>query len=70
MREPLSNLTHYLRLACQEAGVNWNGENETELAMIADEIRAIVRSEMAEEFRDLRSRLAVVEQAAAVRDAT
>lgn len=71
MSEPLSILTHYLRLACQEAGTNWNGENETELGMIADEIRKVVRAEMADEIsdlrteiRDLRNRVTFAEQAA------
>lgn len=62
MSEPLSILTHYVRLACQEAGVNWGWENDGELASIADEIRRIVRAEMADEVRELRDRLAAVEQ--------
>ena len=62
MSESMPNLTHYLRLACKEAGVSWNWENDSELAMIADEVRRIVRAEMADEIRDLRERLAVVEQ--------
>ena len=65
MSTDMPNLTHYLRMACQEAGVRWNWENDSELAMIADEVRAIVRAEMADEIRDLRERLAVVEQRSA-----
>jgi len=64
MSDNMPNLTHYLRMACQEAGVQWSWENDGELATIADEVRAIVRAEMADEIRDLRLRIAAVEQLA------
>ncbi|MFD1546967.1 hypothetical protein [Nonomuraea guangzhouensis] len=54
-------LIHYLRLACKEAGANWKGENETELGMIADEIRAIARDELADLIDDLRDRVSALE---------
>lgn len=50
-------IAHYLRLACQEAGVRWNGENESEPGLIEEEIRAEARAEVGQEINELRERI-------------
>jgi polyhydroxyalkanoate synthesis regulator phasin len=57
----VQNLTHYLRLACQKAGVNWNGENEYELSTIVDEVRKEARYAVLDELEELRTRVADLE---------
>ena len=54
-------LTHYLRMACQKAGVTWDRENEAELRSIADEVAAVARAELAQEIEQLRARLSALE---------
>lgn len=54
---PKGLIVHYLRLACQEAGVNWNGDNEYELGQIEEEIRAEARAEVGQEINELRERI-------------
>jgi hypothetical protein len=55
-------IAHYLRLACQEAGVNWNRENDYELGLIEDEIRAEARAEVGQEINELRERIDTLER--------
>lgn len=54
-------LEHYLRMACQKAGVHWDNENERELYTIVDEVRAAARAEVGEELADLEARLTRLE---------
>ncbi|MEV1003325.1 hypothetical protein [Nonomuraea sp. NPDC050202] len=62
MMSAKGTIAHYLRLACQEAGVNWNYENDNELSLIEEEIRAEARAEVGQELNELRQRITNLER--------
>lgn len=57
-------LTHYIRLCAKAAGVNWQWDNDSEIAEIVDAILSEPRTQIAA----LESRLAALESRLATQD--
>lgn len=62
MNRPKGLIVHYLRLACQKAGVTWISDNEAELSLIEQEIRAEARAEVGAEIAALGERIKDLER--------